>query len=117
MPRRAPGTLLALEVEILEEALVMSRSGTGEFHGFGIARALQDHQQSRSLTSHGTLYKALGRMEEFGLLASRWESPEDAHGRPPRRLYQLTAHGAEVARDARADVAAGRTPRIQPGTA
>ena len=28
---------------------------------------------SRSLTAHGPLNKALGRLEEFGLLTSHWE--------------------------------------------
>ena len=34
---------------------------------------MREQSGSRSLTGHGTLYKALGRLEEFGLLTSRWE--------------------------------------------
>ena len=73
MPRRKPGTLLPLETEILEVALLMLRSGHATFHGFGLAQAMREQSGSRSLTAHGTLYKALGRLEEFGLLSSRWE--------------------------------------------
>ena len=48
-------------------------SGHATFHGFGLAHEMREHRGSRALTGHGTLYKALGRLEEFGLLASRWE--------------------------------------------
>src|SRR5689334_5026069 len=89
MPRRKPGTLLPLETEILEAALSMR----GSFHGFGLAQAMREQSGSRSLTGHGTLYKALGRLEEFGLLSSRWEDATAAEGRPRRRLYDLTGQG------------------------
>ncbi len=101
MPRRRPGTLLPIESEILAVAL----STAGDFHGFGIAQSMRDHRGSRALTGHGTLYKALGRLEELGLLTSRWEDAAAVEGRPRRRLYSLTGHGAEVARKAAADVA------------
>jgi PadR family transcriptional regulator, regulatory protein PadR len=112
MPRRKPGTLLPLETEILEAALSMSRSGEAAFHGFGLAQAMREQAASRSLTAHGTLYKALGRLEERGLLASRWEDAGVAEGRPRRRLYELTRQGALVAGQARAGKAPGRPPRV-----
>lgn len=102
MPRRKTGTLIQLELEILDAALSMRRSGRATFHGFGLAHSLREQRSSRSLTAHGTLYKALGRLEEFGLLTSRWEEAGDAEGRPRRRLYTLTERGAEVARTAAA---------------
>ena len=106
MPRRKPGTLLPLETEILELALSMRRSGHATFHGFGLAHAMRDQSGSRSLTSHGTLYKALGRLEELGLLTSRWEDAAAVEGRPRRRLYALTGEGARVAERAGAGKAA-----------
>ena len=110
MPRRKPGTLLPLETEILEAALHTH----GSFHGFGLAQAMREQTGSRSLTGHGTLYKALGRLEEFGLLASRWEDPAAAEGRPRRRLYELTGQGAKVAEEAHAGQAPGRPRRATP---
>jgi PadR family transcriptional regulator PadR len=102
MSRRKPVALLPLEIEILEVAVSMRRSGHSTFHGFGLAHAMRDQSGSRSLTSHGTLYKALGRLEEFGLLTSRWEDvAAAAEGRPRRRLYTLTGEGARVAERAR----------------
>ena len=96
MSRRKPGTLIPLEVEILEAAAASHRSGHATFHGFGIAQAMRERSGSRSLTAHGTLYKALSRLEEFGMLASRWEDAAAVDGRPRRRLYELTAAGADV---------------------
>jgi PadR family transcriptional regulator, regulatory protein PadR len=112
MPRRKPGTLLPLETEILETALSMLSSGHATFHGFGLAQTMREQSGSRALTGHGTLYKALGRLEEFGLLTSRWEDAAAAEGRPRRRLYELTSQGAHVAERALAGKAAGRSPRL-----
>jgi PadR family transcriptional regulator PadR len=116
MPRRKPGTLLPLETEILETALSMLRSGQATFHGFGLAQSMREQSGSRSLTGHGTLYKALSRLEELGLLSSRWEDASAAaEGRPRRRLYELTGQGAGVAEQAladNADQALGRRPRV-----
>jgi DNA-binding PadR family transcriptional regulator len=114
MPRRKPGTLLPLETEILGIALSMRGSGHSSFHGFGLAHAMREQSGSRALTGHGTLYKALGRLEEFGLLTSRWEDAAVAEGRPRRRLYELTGQGARVAEEALADQAVGRPPRFTP---
>jgi PadR family transcriptional regulator, regulatory protein PadR len=77
----------------------MMRTGDATFHGFGLARTMRERRGARSLTAHGTLYKALGRLEDFGLLKSRWEDASAAaEGRPRRRLYELTGEGARVAR-------------------
>lgn len=95
MPRRKAGTLLAIEVDILDAGLSLRREGADEFHGFELARHIAGSSVARKLTSHGTLYKALGRLEEWGLLASRWEDPQIAvgEGRPRRRLYTVTGEG------------------------
>ena len=100
---------MPLEVEILEAALSMEPG----FHGFALAHAMREQGASRSLTAHGTLYKALGRLEEFGLLSSRWE--DDApEGRPRRRLYELTAQGVRAAEQARAPATPRTVPRARP---
>lgn len=114
MPPRRPGTLLPLEAEILVTALAMNRAGQASFHGFGLAQAVRHQRGSRSLTAHGTLYKALSRLEDLGLLTSVWEDPAAAEGRPRRRLYELTGHGVHVADQVRADRAAGRVPQLAP---
>lgn len=98
MPRRKPGTLLPLEVDVLTAGLALRRRGAGRFHGFELARAIADAGAARKLTAHGTLYKALGRLEDRGLLVSVWEDPTvaAAEGRPRRRLYEVTGAGERV---------------------
>lgn len=93
--RRKPGQLLPLELDILDAALDLRRRGDNEFHGFAIAQEIHSRQGARQLTAHGTLYKALGRLENAGLLESRWEDPQIAleEGRPIRRLYTVTGAG------------------------
>jgi PadR family transcriptional regulator, regulatory protein PadR len=112
VPRRKPGTLLPLETEILEVALSILRSGHATFHGFGLAQTMREQRGSRSLTAHGTLYKALSRLEEFGLLTSRWEDAAAVEGRPRRRLYELTGEGARVAERTRAERAVVPLSRV-----
>lgn len=93
--RRKPGTILPIEESIMSLAIELDRSGDGEFHGFAIAKQLTEAGDARKLIAHGTLYKALSRMEKAGLLESRWEDPQRAadEGRPLRRLYRITGAG------------------------
>lgn len=93
--RRRPGEILPFEASILDASQRIHRAGLDTFHGFALAKVLAD-DHGGSLTAHGTLYKALGRLEARGLLASEWEAPEIAvaEGRPRRRLYRLTGAGA-----------------------
>jgi DNA-binding PadR family transcriptional regulator len=46
----------------------------------------------------GTLYPVLMRLSDRGFLDSKWE-PSELPGRPPRRMYKLTAEGATYARE------------------
>ena len=93
--RRREGVLIPLEVAILGAGLDLRNSGEPEFHGFQLAKELREQDEARRLTAHGTLYKALDRMERAGLLESRWEDPDIAagQGRPRRRLYGVTGNG------------------------
>ena len=88
---------MPLEAEILTAGLALRRAGEDRFHGFQLAKLLAT-SGSRRLTAHGTLYKALGRLESFGLLHSSWEDPAVAAAaqRPRRRLYAVTG-AAETA--------------------
>ncbi len=101
--RRKPGTLLPLEVAILEAASDLREHGAMEFHGYSIANRLAEATSARKLTAYGTLYRALGRLEKQGLLESQWEDPvvAEAEGRPRRRLYNVTGNAAGALADAR----------------
>jgi PadR family transcriptional regulator PadR len=109
--RRKPGALVPLELEILEAASTRQEP----FHGFELAKTLADARGSRALTAHGTLYKALGRLAEAGLLEAEWEEAEIAlaEGRPRRRLYRLTGEGARrLAAEHRSVLPLDATPRL-----
>jgi DNA-binding PadR family transcriptional regulator len=93
--RRKKGTLLPLEVSILQVGIDLAVRGASRFHGFMIAKEIKDREDARLLTAHGTLYKALDRLQKSGFLESDWEDPLLAarEGRPRRRLYHVTAAG------------------------
>jgi len=76
---------------------VLLSLATGERHGYGI---LQD-AEARGFTTVpdvGTLYRALRRMQEQGLIGAgeRREAPEAGNER--RHYYQITPLGLRVAR-------------------
>lgn len=103
MARRRPGTLFPLEIDILECGLTLQASD-GDFYGFALAKAMAGRDDGRGLTAHGTLYKALARMTDAGLLESSWEDAETAEsaGRPRRRLYTVSGEGERAYRAATA---------------
>lgn len=111
MSRRKQGRLLQLEVRILEIAEKLESKGD-VLYGFALATALSA-DDGKALTSHGTLYKALARMTESGLLEATWESPDIAEKerRPRRRFYRITTDG-KTALHAVQSVAAAPT-RVQ----
>ena len=112
--RRKPGALLALELDILTTALDQHVRKAPDLHGFAMAAELRRRHDARGLTAHGTLYKALGRLEKSGFLESQWEDPLHAQraGRPRRRLYRITAAGeAALATASRASGRAAAPPR------
>ena len=75
-------------------ALVLWSLSRGTRHGFDILDAT-------GLAS-GTVYPILRRLEDAGLVRSRWEPVQRARdeARPPRRYYELTGAGAVALREA-----------------
>jgi DNA-binding PadR family transcriptional regulator len=61
------------------------------YYGYELSKAT-------GLTS-GTLYPLLMRLNDRGLLESRWQEPQRA-GRPARHAYRLSGCGLELARQA-----------------
>lgn len=106
--------MLPLEIDILQVASRLARRADPEFYGFLLATELRDGNEARGLLSHGSLYKALARLEAQGLLASRWEDIDESEaGRPRRRLYRVTAEGAAAYRAASRPVPGSATaPRL-----
>jgi PadR family transcriptional regulator PadR len=71
------------------ELLLMGVLHRGPAHGYALIAALRDRSDGEFDLAEGTIYPALHRLEEGGLVAS---SIEMAQGRR-RRTYALTARG------------------------
>lgn len=71
------------------EVLVLSALRHGPMYGYRISKHLAHRSQQRVKLPPGTLYPLLHRLEDQGLVRSRWD--EDT-GRK-RKWYELTAKG------------------------
>ena len=105
MGRRRAGVLLPLELDLLAAAVALDHDG--DCYGYALAKALSSGDQARRMVGHGTLYKALGRLTEAGLLECWWEEAATAEmqGRPRRRLYRITGAGRQACAGAAPDSA------------
>src|SRR5487761_859487 len=71
------------------DLLLLSVLAAGPAHGYAIITALRDRSDGTFSLPEGTVYPALHRMEDNGLLGSSWD---DSEGRK-RRVSGLTAKG------------------------
>jgi PadR family transcriptional regulator, regulatory protein PadR len=71
------------------DLMVLSALAQSSKYGYLLQKTLSDNSQQRIKLSAGTLYPLLHRLEEAGLITSRWE---DSTGRR-RKWYELTAKG------------------------
>lgn len=74
---------------------VLSAVARGYQYGFDIMDATR--------LQSGTVYRALGRLEELGLVKSHWEPAKSAleEKRPRRRYYAISAAGRRELAEAR----------------
>jgi DNA-binding PadR family transcriptional regulator len=114
--RRKTGTLLPIELSVLDAGLDMQSRGQAEFHGYALAREMADRERARRLTGHGTLYRALDRLERLGFLECWTENPNIAAtaGRPIRVLYRVSAQGERALAEARRS-SSEAAPRLATG--
>jgi PadR family transcriptional regulator PadR len=71
------------------DLLLLSVLASGPTHGYAIISALRDRSGGTFDLPEGTIYPALHRLEDSGLLTSTWA---EAEGRR-RRVYGLTEQG------------------------
>jgi DNA-binding PadR family transcriptional regulator len=90
MPFRPPDADLPLTPIAFEILLALL---DGESHGYAILQTVESRLAGRLPLLTGTLYRALARLVEAGLI----EETPAARGR--RRVYRITTAGREVARE------------------
>ena len=71
--------------------------GDADLHGYGILQAVDARAGSILPLQTGTLYRALARLLEDGLIAE--VTSPDADRDPRRRVYRVTARGRRIAAD------------------
>ena len=80
-------------------ALVLSVLGDGPLHGYGLAKEIERRSGGFFTGSWGSLYPALQRLENDGLIEGVWE-PYPPQGKRRRRVYRLTTQGRSAAKQA-----------------
>ena len=81
------------------DALLLAALEDGPRHGYAVIEALRDSTGGRLDLPTGTIYPALRRLEEAGLITGSWSV---VAGRR-RREYQLTSAGSRALSGKRAD--------------
>ncbi len=72
------------------DLLILQTLVFGPCHGHGIAVAIQRTSGDELLIDHGSLYPALQRLEQSGLIASDWGTSDNNRR---ARFYRLTRAG------------------------
>src|SRR5215207_2187782 len=80
-------------------ALILSVLADGPMHGYGLAKEIERRSSGFFTGSWGSLYPALQRLEQDGLIEGAWE-PYPPQGKRRRRVYRLTLRGTSAARQA-----------------
>jgi DNA-binding PadR family transcriptional regulator len=76
-----------------QTVFILASLTRGELHGYGIARDVEELSKGRVRLAAGTLYGALNRLTEDGLVAEAGERLVDGRR---RRYYRLTGAGHAV---------------------
>ena len=72
------------------DLLILKALSTGELHGLGISRRIEQVTEETFLVKPGSLFPALHRMEEAGWLSSFWGESENNRR---AKFYRLTMAG------------------------
>ena len=99
-----PGTL---------DLLILKAVSLGPQHGYGVLLRIEQISRGYLPVQQGTLYPALYRLEDRGLLATEWGTSENNRR---AKFYSLTPEGRKQLRDERSSweqVVAGMTAALR----
>jgi transcriptional regulator len=72
------------------DLLILKALATGELHGLGVSRRVEQMTKGTFVVQPGSLFPALHRLEEAGWLTARWEASENNRR---AKYYALTRAG------------------------
>jgi DNA-binding PadR family transcriptional regulator len=88
-----PGDLLPLTSVALNVLLALA---DGERHGYGIMLEVRERTGGRVRLGPGTLYGAIKRLKEGGVIEESGQRPDPEADDERRRYYRLSGFGGEV---------------------
>ncbi len=74
------------------DLLILKTLAEGAMHGWGISLKIQEVSQDVLQVNQGSLYPALHRLEQQGLIEAEWGSSENNR---QVKFYQLTKRGTK----------------------
>jgi len=74
----------------LDLMVLKTLQAMGALHGYGIARRIEQAAQGSLALNQGTIYPALLRLEQKGLISSEWGTSENNRR---ARFYSITRAG------------------------
>ena len=77
------------------EVMILKTLSWGPTHGYGIARWIEHCTDDVLEVEEGSLYPALYKLEEHGLIASDWGTSDN---NPRAKFYRLTTAGKKQLR-------------------
>jgi DNA-binding PadR family transcriptional regulator len=93
-PEPEPESYLPLTPVAFEVLLSLA---AGSVHGYAILQDIEERTAGRTVLHPGTLYRAIARLVESGLVAELDERPDPELDDARRRYYALTSLGRRVA--------------------
>src|SRR5215470_709700 len=94
--------LRGMEGEMLKghlDMIVLAALAAGPAHGYAVIEEIRRRSREAFDLPEGTIYPALHRLEQAGLLSSRWTTAESGRR---RRVYALTRRGDRALAERRA---------------
>jgi PadR family transcriptional regulator, regulatory protein PadR len=91
-----------MEGEMLKghlDMIVLAALASGPAHGYAVIEEIRRRSGEAFNLPEGTVYPVLHRLEQAGLLASRWVTAESGR---KRRVYALTKPGSQALAEQRA---------------